>query len=207
VRSEAAAWKLIRMLEAVGERLGLVVRAFATDGRQPIGCGIGPALEAWDVLRVLRNESSAPADLRERSVFLASQVLELSGRVEPHGGALLGTSILEDGRAWRKFAAICEAQGGLREPPRAELTEPVPAPASGVVTTIDNRRLARVAKLAGAPSARAAGVLLEARMGDRVTAGQPLFTVHAETPGELAYALEYVAAHDPIFTIVDGEHA
>ena len=63
------------------------------------------------------------------------------------------------------------------------------------------RRLAKVAKLAGAPAAPAAGATVHARLGDRVAAGQPLYTLHAETPGELDYALEFAASHAPVFTV------
>jgi len=56
---------------------------------------------------------------------------------------------------------------------------------------VDNRALAKVAKLAGAPAQKSAGIKLLVRQGDRVTAGQPLFEVHAETPAELDYALAY----------------
>jgi thymidine phosphorylase len=69
---------------------------------------------------------------------------------------------------------------------------------------LDNRRLARVAKLAGAPGAAVAGVVVHKRLGDRVEEGEPLFEVHAEVPGELAYALEYVRATAPIFTVEDA---
>ena len=98
-------------------------------------------------------------------------------------------------RAWAKFQRICAAQGWLREPPVAAHKAPVPARVSGRLAAIDNRRLARVAKLAGAPEAKAAGVELHQWLGNPVEAGEPLFTVHAETPGELAYALDYVAAN------------
>jgi thymidine phosphorylase len=60
---------------------------------------------------------------------------------------------------------------------------------------IDNRRIARVAKLSGAPSSKAAGVEMHVRVGDAVRTGAPLYTIHAETPGELAYALDYAAAN------------
>lgn len=68
---------------------------------------------------------------------------------------------------------------------------------------IDNRRLARVAKLAGAPTVAVAGVELHARLGSVVQAGMPLFTVHADSPGELAYALDYHASH-PVFTVSEA---
>jgi hypothetical protein len=59
--------------------------------------------------------------------------------------------ILDDGGAWREFRAICEAQGGMRELPQAQFTHLVTAPRAGRVVSIDNRLLARIAKLAGAP--------------------------------------------------------
>jgi thymidine phosphorylase len=67
----------------------------------------------------------------------------------------------------------------------------VPAAHGGTVIAIDNRRLARIAKLAGAPGTACAGLDLHVRPGELVERGQPLFTLHAGTPGELAYALEY----------------
>jgi thymidine phosphorylase len=74
---------------------------------------------------------------------------------------------------------------------------------SGTVRSVDNRRLARAAKLAGAPADAAAGVEVHVRLGDRVERGAPLFTLHAQSPGELAYALAFVAARTPVFEVDD----
>ena len=71
----------------------------------------------------------------------------------------------------------------------------------GRVEAVDNRRLAQAAKLAGAPAAPLAGLDVEVRVGDTVARGQPLFTLHAQSPGELAYALEYVARHPAIVSL------
>ena len=203
VRSSEAARSLAGSLQAVGEAMGLELRVIQSDGRQPVGRGIGPALEARDVLAVLRHQADAPPDLRERALALASELLEMAGRCAPGGGAALAQCVLDDGRAWAKFVAICEAQGGLREPVTAPCTAPVTATAAGRVATIDNRRLARAAKLAGAPRDACAGAFIHVRLGDRVAAGQPLFTLHAQSPGELAYALSYVAGQAPIVALED----
>lgn len=77
----------------------------------------------------------------------------------------------------------------------------------GVVTSVDNRRLAKVAKLAGAPTAAAAGVDAGTRIGDRVDRGQPLYSVHAQSRGELDYALEYARSQSDIFAIDEGDAA
>ncbi len=202
VRSPQAAQTLSARLIEVGQAIGLTVHTVVTDGAQPVGRGIGPALEARDVLAVLRGEADAPADLRERALRLAGAVLEFAPGAVPGEGAHRAREILDDGRAWKKFEAICAAQGGLRAPPGAAHTHVVTAAQRGYVTAIDNRRLARVAKLAGAPRAPAAGLELHAPLGVAVEIGQPLFSVHAETPGELAYALAYVEAQPSIVRVV-----
>ena len=110
----------------------------------------------------------------------------------------MAAGAVADGRAWRKFQAICEAQGGMRQPPVAGYQKPIAAPSAGAISFIDNRRLAMVAKLAGAPDDKAAGLSLHVRLGVVVERGQPLFTVHAESPGELAYALDYLESNPGI---------
>jgi thymidine phosphorylase len=114
---------------------------------------------------------------------------------------VLARRALADGRAQAKLEAICEAQGGMQEPPRAPHTREITASRGGRVEAIDNRRIARLAKLAGAPHARAAGVVLDARTGTRVESGALLMTVHAESPGELAYALDYASVNPDIVRI------
>jgi thymidine phosphorylase len=205
VRSAAAAAALRAHLVAVAAEFDLRAEVIITDGSQPVGRGLGPGLEARDVLAVLRGEPGAPPDLRERALALAGHVLELTSRVAAGRGRELAQDILADGRAWRKFEAICAAQGGMREPPRALHTQPVTARRAGRVTGIDNRRLARAAKLAGAPGDPAAGLELHVRLGTTVAAGEPLFTLHADTPGELAYALAFVRAHPDIVTVAAAD--
>jgi thymidine phosphorylase len=201
VRSFEAAQKLSRLLKAVGEAIGLTVRTIITDGSQPVGRGIGPALEARDVLAVLQNERGAPEDLRERALILAGNILEMSGAVAEGKGGKIAREILDDGRAWKKFLSICQAQGGLREPERARFTRVVTAENAGIVTAVDNRKLARIAKLAGAPRAQSAGVEFHAPVACKIETGQPVYTVHAETAGELDYALEYVRRSEPVISI------
>lgn len=201
VRSDAAASALSQSLADVARAFGIETRIVVTDGLQPVGRGIGPALEAKDVLAVLRGDQGGPRDLRERALALAGALLELAGTVGEGTGAAVAAQVLADGRAWRRFQAICEAQGGMREPPTAPHRRPVAAARPGRVNAIDNRRLAKVAKLAGAPDAKAAGVEIHVRLGADVGLGAPLYTVHAETPGELAYSLDYAAANDDIIGI------
>ena len=201
IRSRAAGERIATLLIQAGTALGLNVRPVFTDGEQPVGRGIGPALEARDVLAVLRNEQNAPWDLRERALGLSAELLEFSDKAARGEGYEMARNALDDGRAWRKFQAIAAAQGGLREPPVAAHTHSILATCSGYVVAIDNRRLARSAKLAGAPRAAAAGITLHTPLGTRVEIGHPLFTLHAETEGELDYALTYINAQPEIVSV------
>ena len=203
-RSAQSANELSRSLCEVAEALGLNATVVLTDGLQPVGRGIGPALEAHDVLAVLRGETQSPSDLRDRAVSLAGALLESIGLAGRGRGVDLATLVLDDGRAWSKFQRICEAQGGMREPPQPSHSRPVFADRAGRVAEIDNRKIAKVAKLAGAPDAKAAGVSLEIRVDDLSDPQSPLFTVHAETKGELNYALAFVASNSEIVRLEDG---
>lgn len=201
LRTAREAQNLATTLQNVGLGCGIKVECMLTDGVQPIGRGIGPALEARDVLAVLRGAGNAPADLRDRACLLAGAALELAGAAPEGRGMAIALATIADGRAWSKFQRICEAQGGLREPPQSLVSRPIVASRDGRVSAINNRTLARLAKLAGAPDDKAAGVELHVRLGDRVVSGEPLLTVHADAPGELAYALHYAAANTDIVEI------
>lgn len=201
VRTAEAAEALSRALMSVAETFGLHSKLVLTDGSQPVGHGIGPALEAGDVLSVLQCEQNAPRDLRERAIALTGALLELAGTAPLGQGKALAAQTLDTGRAWAKFQRICEAQGGMRVPPKSRQQRPLLAERAGRVNAIDNRRIARLAKLAGAPDDKAAGVDLQIKVGDSVQTRQPLCIVHADSPGEMTYAFDYVAANRDIFTI------
>ena len=203
VRSREAADALATALTDTGTAIGLQMRVVRTDGSQPVGRGIGPALEAQDVLAVLQRQADAPQDLRERGLLLAGHLLEMAGRAAEGAGLALARDVLDSGRAWDQFLAICEAQGGLRQPPVAPHVHPCVADSGGTVAAIDNRRIAMAAKLAGAPASPAAGVSMDARLGARVERGQPLFHLHAQTLGELEYAQAYVEAQQDLVTIAE----
>ena len=193
VRSERAADRLEELLEFAAEAVDLNVRIVRTDGTQPVGWGIGPALEARDVVGVLRPDDGGPEDLADRATLLAGEIIALADEITRVEGRRTARDILESGRAWEKFRRICEAQGGMRQIPEPNHAHVVRAQQVGRVVNIDNRKIARLAKLAGAPEAPAAGVDLHVRLDEEVEADEPLMTVHAETSGERAYALNYLS--------------
>ncbi|MBL0086393.1 MAG: thymidine phosphorylase family protein [Ideonella sp.] len=194
VRSMPAAQRLRKLFEYVASILNLHLEVMITDGSQPIGNGIGPVLEARDVMQVLRNDPFAPADLREKSLRLAGRVIEFDPDVRGGDGWRIARDILESGRALAQMEAIISAQGRRAERPSlGELTHEVVAIGAGSVGAIDNLRLARIARLAGAPQVPGAGVDLLRKVGDPVTAGQALYRVHARYPADLSFARDLAA--------------
>ena len=207
VRSREEADHLAALLCTVGKEIGLTVLPLISDGRQPVGYGIGPALEAHDLLAVLHNKPGAPKPLRDRAVTLAGAILEAGGKARPGEGEALARATLDSGAAWNKFHAICLAQGGFREPGRASLVRPILSERAGRIKAIDNRRLAKVAKLAGAPASAQAGVKLEKFLHEPVARGDVLFELHAQTQGELDYALDYLQVNRDIYYVEDNRSA
>ncbi len=200
VRSMPEAQKLRKLFEFVAARMGLVIDVIISDGRQPVGSGIGPVLEARDVLRVLQNDPDAPIDLRQKALRLAGRMLEFDPDVRGGDGYAIARNILDSGRALAKMQAIIRAQGGkpfdYRHPPLAPLSFDISAASAGVVTGIDNLQLARIAGLAGAPKVQGAGVDLLRKLGEPVQPGTPLYRVYAAYPADLEFARQACARAD-----------
>ncbi len=201
VRTEEDAQKLEYYFKVVGKAMGIKVKVLFTDGSQPVGRGIGPSLEAMDVLSVLRNEENAPQDLRNKSVLIAGEIIDLANNSNQKNGMELAEKILSSGKAYEKFMAICKAQGSIKEPQFAPYKKDIRAAKTGIITEIDNRRLAKTAKLAGAPLDARSGVLLRTPLRAKVKQGEILFSVYSETEGELKYALEYLKSEPDIILI------
>lgn len=201
VRTNEEALHLQYYFKAVGEAIGLIVKVVITDGRQPVGKGIGPALEAIGVLSVLRNEKDCPQDLKERSLELASKLLVMSGKFKAGEEKAIAKEILESGKALEKFMSICIAQGGFTEPKVGEYRFDVLSEKSGIVKDIENRKLARIAKLAGAPKSSGAGILFNAPLGTKISKGDTLFSIYADVKGELDYAKEYLKSINDLIVI------
>jgi thymidine phosphorylase len=203
VRSAAAGEKLSMRMRDIASHFGLETVCVISDGTQPVGRSIGPALEMRDVLAVLRCDSKAPTDLRQRALAIASAALELGGAAPADCGSARAAQLLDSGAAYEKFERICRAQGGFREPVVAGLQRVLTSERAGTVTAIDNRKIARIAKFAGAPDDAGAGLTLHVHVNDPVVRGQPLITLYADTASELAYAMNYATSVD-LAIAIDG---
>jgi len=178
----------------LGKRLGMKVKVVITDGSQPVGNGIGPSLEAADVIEILKG--GGPTDLRNKAIFLATELLKLAGVKD---AKQLVIEVLDSGKAFRKFVEIIQAQGGSGslKLPKAKYFKEVLAKKSGTIKEIDNKKIAHIARLAGAPSDKVAGLYLRVKVGDEVKRGDSLFTLYAENKYKLENAYE-VASRDAI---------
>jgi thymidine phosphorylase len=191
VRSMDSGIQLALRLKEVSEFIDIKTQVIFSDGSQPVGYGIGPTLEARDVLHVLQCKKDAPKDLFEKSILIAEELVRLAWDMPKDAAREIVTDKLKSGEAFKKFIAICEAQGGFEEPGKARYTKTIEADFTGTIHEINNRKVAQVAKLAGAPDTPEAGVDFRIQLKEKVESGQPLFTIHANSPGELEYAYEY----------------
>src|SRR3989344_5590909 len=200
VTSQKRAKHLAKEFSKLGKELGMVIDVVITDGSEPIGNGIGPALEARDILRILKNDHRAPKDLRIKSLALASVLLEMTGKAGKGHGYAMAKEILCSGKAYRKFIEILEAQGAKiideREIRLGRYKLKVFARKNGRVRHISNRAIARISRLAGCPKDKGAGIMLWKKKGDKVMKGEKMLTIFAESRQKLNYVKEFLEEID-----------
>lgn len=187
-------------------RLGMRIRIALTFGGQPIGATAGPALEAMEALKSMI-ERKGKKSLIDKAMTIAGLVLELSGKVPPGRGAEIAREIFESGKTYEKFKEIIEAQGGdpkvkPDDLPIGQHTYTVESPIEGAVTYIDNAAITTIARAAGAPFDKGAGVYLHKKVGNRVDKGDPLFTIYSSSSTRLQEAINLASRFNPI--IVEG---
>jgi len=186
--------KLAREFIELGERLDMRVECALTYGDIPVGHSIGPKLEVIEALKVLEG-ATEPNSFIQKSLSLAGIALEMSGKAQRGTGAAMAQDILAKGKALEKFLQIVEIQGG---DPKIKSDDIVPgehqfvvnSPASGYIIEMNNKSLITLARTAGAPQDRGAGILLHAKKGKLIKAGDPLFTIFAERSWRLQKAIE-----------------
>ncbi|ANF21898.1 AMP phosphorylase [Thermococcus piezophilus] len=193
---------LARDFIELGKRLGQYVEVAITYGGQPIGHTVGPALEAREALQALMT-GKGPGSLIEKATGLAGILLEMGG-VAPAGmGKKMAREILESGKAYQKMREIIEEQGGNPDIKPDDIligakTYTFTAPTSGYITSIDNKAITGIARAAGAPEDKGAGIELYVKVGEKVKEGDPLFTIYAESEVRLDQAIVFARRAEPI---------
>ncbi|MBR9680876.1 MAG: AMP phosphorylase [Candidatus Altiarchaeota archaeon] len=178
VKDIGEARNLAYRFKNLGKTLDMDVHVLITDGYQPIGNGVGPSLEARDVLRVF--EGKGPVDLTEKSLKLAGEMLEMAGK---KNGYKLALNLLETGKAYEKFKEIIQAQGGdpnikSEDISIGKYTHEILSDETTNHIMYDSDIIAKLARLAGAPAIKGAGVDILELPGSSVKAGQKILRIH-----------------------------
>lgn len=183
----------------LGERIGIDVRCLITRAEEPIGLSVGPVLEARECIRILENGDGDPFVV-DKACSIAGAILEMSGVREGKTQAL---ESLCSGWAHETFMKIVQVQNGSPNLKASDLvpgrySKDVHAKRSGYVQFIDNHSIVAIAKAAGAPGDPGAGVEFLHKTGDRVSEGDILFRVYAESISKLERAVESARSRRPM---------
>ena len=202
IESRIKALHFKRLFESISKKLGIKTMVVITDGSQPIGNGIGPALEARDVIWVLENDLRQPLDLREKSIKMAGLLLEIGGKAKKGTGAKKAVEILNSGAAYSKMIEIIKAQGGKKIKAEdikiGKFAYNFRAERQGTITHIDNESISKIARAAGAPLDKGAGIYLHRHVKDNVKKGDKIFTIHAKNKQKLNYAINVLKKTDGV---------
>lgn len=193
---------LARKFNLVGKKLDMTIECAITKGDGPIGRGIGPVLEAIDIMEVL--EGKGPKDLREKSIELAGLLLRMTGR----GNEETARDILDSSHALKKFNDIIRAQGGKAKIDLNKLLGKykisICSETSGTILKISNTAVAKIARLAGAPKDKGAGIYLYFKKGQKVNKGEKLYDIYAEKKHKLKNAL-HETRHKKVYIVGSKE--
>ena len=185
--------------DALGEHFHRTLKSVITDGSQPIGNGVGPALELMDILKVLDQRKSSPKDLEKKSLFLAGNLLEMTGKAKKGEGIQVAEKILYSGKAFKKFKQIVKAQhGNLNKIKYAKLKRDIFADRGGKIKVVDNKKINNLARVAGSPVDKSAGVYLYYHVGDIVKKRDKILTVYSETKPRMKEAIKFFKESLPI---------
>jgi pyrimidine-nucleoside phosphorylase len=204
MKSDKDAAYLAKLMVETGERMGKKMAALITDMDQPLGRYVGNALEVVEVIEILRG--GGPEDLRQLCLELAAWMFLLGGRAQNiEEGRTLSEDLIRSGAALAGFRKMVELQGGdtrvVDDPkalPRTKNTMDVPSPRSGYVTAIQCEQAGTACVILGGGRERkedsvdpAVGFVLHKKVGDSVSKGEALCTIHynSEALGERAKAL------------------
>lgn len=197
--------KIERKMKYLAKRFGIKIKVNINEALKPIGRGIGPALEARDVLRVLQRKEHRPLDLEEKSLELAGELLDLVGYSKKGDGYDAAAEALRTGKAWKKMQEIIRAQGGKANIDSEEIVLSdkilkVKAEKAGQIAGFDNLAIVAICRILGAPTCKVAGIYLNKVMGDKVRAGDTVFTMYGESKDRLELA-EKALKKNKILTI------
>lgn len=190
---------LKKKFEDLAKHFKVKIKVVLTKATEPIGNGIGPALEIRDVMKVLNPKESGPEDLEKKSIYLAAQIFELTKKTPKGKGKVLAREMLEEGKAWKKFQEIIKAQKGkIIEIKPAKYSHVIHAGKKGKIKEIDNKKINHLARVAGCPIDKFSGIDLHAKVGSKIKHNDPILTIYSESKPRLLEAVKYYENQNPI---------
>ncbi|MBU1131177.1 thymidine phosphorylase [Patescibacteria group bacterium] len=197
VSDAKTAAEIKKKFEYIAKKYGIKIKVEITKSSDPVGKGVGPALEARDVLRVLQQKENRPLDLEEKSLKLAGVLLELCKKATAGEGKKLAQKQLQSGAAWNSMAKIIKAQGGDPDIDSEKVTigaikHYVNSQKSGKIKMANNKKINDVCRILGAPGDKLAGIYLNKEIGDIVKKGERLFTLYARNDARMSLAKEAI---------------
>jgi AMP phosphorylase len=195
------ALKLKKKFEKLGRYFKKKLKVVLTPANEPMGIGVGPALELMDVIHILDPNKKGPRDLEDKSIFLAAELLEMTGKAKKGRGEKLAREILESGKAFEKFKQIIEAQAGkIKELKPAKFKKDIFAKKNLKVKSIDNKKINSLARAAGCPSDKFAGLQIFISVGQKLKKKQKMMTIYAQSEPRLREAIKFYKKSNPIKT-------
>jgi len=186
------AFDLKKKFEEMGKRFNLKLKCVITNGSEPIGRGVGPVMELIDIVKILKCEKDAPSDLRNKSLFLSGQILELAGKSKKGQGEKLALGILNSGKAFTKFKEIVEAQDGkLVELKPGKFSHEIKSGKTSKVISIDNKKINILARVAGSPNDKKAGLYIYKHIGEKLNKGDGIITIYSSSKHKLKDAVDF----------------
>ncbi len=195
VKTVRDAEHLFSQFKKIGKKMGMEIVGASTFASQPLGRAVGPALEAREALENLMNPSQK--DLIEKATGLCGLLISKVENISFKKARNIAMHALTSGKAYKKFVEIAKAQGAkVLDPQKIKIGKysfDVKANKSGYVSYISNRDIVTIAKLAGAPFDKGAGILLHKKLGEKVKRGDVLMTIYSNSEEKLGEALKYRA--------------
>jgi len=191
ISSKKEANKLKKEFEKLGKQLGIKTKVITTNGSQPIGNGIGPNLEARDVLYVLRKDPRAPKDLEKKSIMMADLIFKITNTKAS------AKELIDSGLAYQQFMKIIkEQEGNPKINPEdiriGKFSYNYKANKSGKIKEINNKKISKIARVVGAPQDKEAGMYLNVKLKENVKKGQVLLTIYSDSKEKLKYAKSFL---------------
>jgi len=197
--NKSKALKLKKKFEQLGKVFKRKLKVVLIEAKEPMGNGVGPALELADVIKVLDPKEQGPEDLEEKSLFLAGELLEMTGKAKKGKGMEMAREVLHSGKAFEKFKQIIEAQGGkLKKIKPAKFKKDILSKKSGKIFEIDNKKINSLARAAGCPIDKFAGLYIYFNTGDKIKKGEKILTIYSKSKPKLRRAVRFYNNKSPI---------